>query len=239
MFSLFKKKPTIHFYTVADGLDEVMPPVKASKFMPDWWKKIPKNLKFNEIDYKGTVRNCPALPDLWQEGYVIRLWCDLYINVEEDGNYNWRTPDERFTFEHHDHEQYNKWLPDHAKVKLVLKPDCPWRIKTDPGYSVMQLPLTYDFNPIFETLPGVVWTDTHHQINQQLIFKKAGRHLIQRGTPLAVYIPFKRTKYNMKITNFNEESKKLENIFNTRIRGKFRGAYRERQREMKKCPFHK
>ncbi len=216
-----------------------MPPVKASKFIPDWWKKIPKNLKFNEIDFKGTVRNCPALPDFWQEGYVIRLWCDLYINIEEDGKFNWRTPDERFTFEHHPKEQYAKWLPEHEDVKVVLKPDCPWRIKTDSGYSVMQLPLYYDFNPIFQTLPGVVWTDTHHQINQQLIFKKAGSYLIPRGTPLAVYIPYKRTKYNMKITNFNEESKKLENIFNTRIRGKFKGAYRERQKEMKKCPFHK
>ena len=31
-------------------------------------RRCSKNLKFNEIDYKGTVRNCSCVIDLWQRG---------------------------------------------------------------------------------------------------------------------------------------------------------------------------
>jgi hypothetical protein len=68
----------------------------------------------------------------------------------------------------------------------------------------------YQHNPVFDVLPGTIWSDIHHEINQQMVFKEYGEFTIERGTPLAVYIPYKRTKYNFKITNYTEEAQKWE-----------------------------
>jgi len=244
IFNIFKKKelqPTVQFYTRSDGLEKIVPPVPASKYIPKWWIDIPKNFQENLLykDFKGTIKNCPALPDYWKQGYVLPLWTDLYVKIDKDG-VEWRTPDKKWTFEFHSYEQYIKWLPDNIrdKYKIIIKPNCPWRIKTPPGYSIYQLPMFYQHNPVFDVLPGTIWSDIHHEINQQMVFKEYGEFTIERGTPLAVYIPYKRTKYNFKITNYTEEAQKWEAKNSAMVRTKFRGAYREEQKRISKCPFH-
>ena len=52
------------------------------------------------------------------------------------------------------------------------------------GWSVWQLPMYYDFNPLFEVLPGIIWSDRHHEINQQMLMKRYGEFTIKRGTHL-------------------------------------------------------
>ena len=241
--------PEITFWTAHDGLEQVVPVLPATKIIPDWFKKIPA---YDKIWNLPTIKNCPAVPDLFKNAYVIRMWTDLKLTVTLQNTdiitnklqkvFNYSQPaDNTFVIDTHGDNQFIDALnEDQQKDKVfVWKPICPWFIKTSPGYSVLQLPVIYDYNTDFEVMPGVIDSDHHCQINPQLIQKKYGEIFIERGTPLVMYIPFKRTKYNFKCISETIELKKHRNTNFFQTFTKFpglKGGYKAKQKE---CPVHK
>ena len=200
-----KEKPKIHWWSTIEGVEKVTPVLPAKEFIPDWWKRVQRKID-SKLDDKGTVRNCPSFPEYINQGFVVPLWCDLYLEIGQDN------------------------------TSMVLKPNCPWRVKTPPGWSVWQLPMYYHYNPMFETLPGIIWSDIHHEINQQMLFKRYGEFFIPRGTPLAMYVPFERNKYTYDISGPNSTNAAWSNESFLHVRSKFKGGYKLHQAEVKKCP---
>ena len=165
-----KEKPKIHWWSTIEGLEKVVPVVPAKEYIPNWWKKVERMI--TSLNDKGTVRQCPSFPEYITQGFVVPLWCDLHVNIEHE-KFEWHTPEGMFTFTSHSDAQFRDWAPKHVKdnTSMVLKPNCPWRVKTPPGWSVWQLPMYYEFNPLYEVLPGIIWSDIHHEINQQMLMK--------------------------------------------------------------------
>ena len=238
MFTFWKQKekPKIHWWSVIEGLEKVAPIVPAKEYVPDWWKKVERMID-NKLDNKGTVRNCPSFPEYITQGFVVPLWCDLHLEVHHD-SWKWKSPEKLFTFNNHPGEQFRDWLPKHVQdnTSMVLKPNCPWRVKTPPGWSVWQLPMIYHYNPVFETLPGIIWSDIHHEINQQMLIKQYGEFFIPRGTPLAMYVPYERNKYTYDVSGPNVKNAAWANTAHLHVRSKFKGGYKLHQAEVKKCP---
>ena len=231
-----KEKPKIHWWSVIEGLEKVANIVPAKEYVPDWWKKVERMID-NKLDNKGTVRNCPSFPEYITQGFVVPLWCDLHLEVHHD-SWKWKSPEKLFTFNNHPGEQFRDWLPKHVQdnTSMVLKPNCPWRVKTPPGWSVWQLPMIYHYNPVFETLPGIIWSDIHHEINQQMLIKQYGEFFIPRGTPLAMYVPYERNKYTYDVSGPNVKNAAWANTAHLHVRSKFKGGYKLHQAEVKKCP---
>ena len=231
-----KEKPKIHWWSVIEGLEKVAPIVPAKEYVPDWWKKVERMID-NKLDNNGTVRNCPSFPEYITQGFVVPLWCDLHLEVHHD-SWKWKSPEKLFTFNNHPGEQFRDWLPKHVQdnTSMVLKPNCPWRVKTPPGWSVWQLPMIYHYNPVFETLPGIIWSDIHHEINQQMLIKQYGEFFIPRGTPLAMYVPYERNKYTYDVSGPNVKNAAWANTAHLHVRSKFKGGYKLHQAEVKKCP---
>ena len=238
MFTFWKKKekPVIKWWSVIEGLEKVVPILPAKEVIPDWWTRVERMI--SGLNDKGTVKNCPAIPEYITQGFVVPLWCDLNVKIE-DGKFEWNTPEKAFSFTSHSDSQYRDWLPQHVKdnSSMVLKPACPWRVKTPPGWSVWQLPVHYHFNPIFEVQPGIIWSDIHHEINQQMLMKRYGEFFIPRGTPLAMYVPYERKKYDFTIEGPNAENANWSNQSYMHVRSKFKGGYKLHQAEVKKCPM--
>jgi hypothetical protein len=245
-----KEKPKITWWSTIEGLEKVVPIVPAKEYVPDWWKRVERMID-NRFDQKGTVRNCPSFPEYITQGFVVPLWCDLHVNIQHD-KFEWKTPERMFSFSSHADVQFRDWAPKHVKdnSSMVLKPNCPWRIKTPPGWSVWQLPMFYDFNPLFEVMPGIIWSDIHHEINQQMLMKRYGEFTLKRGTPLAAYVPYKRVKYETDIQGPTIENSSWTNESYLHVRTKFKGGYKLHQADVKtsksksrkkksKCPFHK
>lgn len=232
-----KEKPKVYWWSTIKGIENTTPILPAKEFIPDWWKNV-ERLIDKRYDQKGTVRNCPSFPEYLMQGFVVPLWCDLYLKIEED-KWEWRSSNQIFNFSSHSNEQFKDFLPNHIKNKtsIVLKPDCPWYVKTPPGWSVWQLPMTYHYNPIFETLPGIIWSDIHHEINQQILIQEYGEFMIPRGTPLAMYVPYERNKYTYEVSGPNKQNKNWTNISNAHIYTKFKGGYKLHQKKVKKCPI--
>ena len=244
-----KKEDKIEWWTTIDGLENIVPVQMGTHHLPEWWTKMPmwqdkevqKANQTDNINNKGTVRRCPAIPEFMGMGFVVSLWCDLRVEINEDGSWKWNTPAKQFNFGNHGPSQLTDWLPNHAKPTIIMKPDCPWRVRTPKGISMLQLPMFWHFNPNFTVAPGVIWTDIHHEINQQMMFHKKGVINIQRGTPLAQYIPIRRETIPHTVTNETPELRNAANTSFYHVRTKFSGGYpQHRKEEIKKgeCPYH-
>jgi hypothetical protein len=252
LISSFKKdKPNITWFTDVPGLQDVMPIIPAKQHMPEWYKQLERKrpdrnpLTTDKVN-KGTIRHCPAIPEYLSMGYVVPLWCDVWIYSDEK-TWKYKIPTERFKFTNHGNHQYKDLIPEHAKdFAFIFKPNCPWYVKTSPGWSVLQLPVYYDFNQDFHTLPGVIRSDIHNQINQQMVIKRYGEVNLKRGTPIAQYIPIKREFIKDFIT-YTTPSHKPELYYGVEsqrlnVQSKWFGGYnwlKTQKKDEKKCPFHK
>jgi hypothetical protein len=233
------------WWSVVEGLEKVAPilPSKDAP-LPSYWKDIPRYASDGPFD-KGTIKACPALPDLFEAGYVVPLWSDTHFVFEPDESgatkYTVTVSDTRFSFTHHQDDQFRNFLPSRVKneVKMVLKANCPWRVKTPTGYSMLQIPMSYHFDPLFEVLSGVIWTDIHHEINQQMMVKSHGEFILKRGHPLAMYVPYRREDFDFEVQGPNSTNQSWDTEARTHLWTKFRSGYRLHQSVVKrKCPFH-
>lgn len=227
MFDLFKKDNSkVTFFTEVEGLIESSPIVPLINHIPQWFKSVKPDLDATS----STVKRCPSFIEFFKKGYVVNMWCDLYLNIQntKDGiRFEWQTPDEQFKFDTHGHEQFLEHTPIHIqeKIKFILKPVCPWNVKTEKGYSLYQFPMYYSYNPIFEVLPGIIQSDIYHTINQQMCIMQEGEYIIEKGTPLAAYVPFKREEFNLEMKMIDDSLKKQLTIEKRFIKSKFKNRF--------------
>ena len=225
----------IEFISLIDGLESIEEcrPKPAKNFIPEWFRDIPSS----EPD---TVKVCPSFPDYFSMGYVVPMWTDVKLASNEfpGVDWNWQTPDKTFIIESHGNRQFIDYVkPSFNGVdgQFVFKAICPWRIITPPGWSVLQLPMFYHFNKEFSVLPGILDTDIYHEINQQILYHGCGKEIqIKRGTPLALYVPFKRDQIHLdsEIRFANDEDMKKINGSALNLKTMFRpGIYRKMQRD--------
>jgi hypothetical protein len=96
----------------------------------------------------------------------------------------------------------------------------------------------YHFEKGFSILPGILDTDIHHEINQQVLYHGDGENVtIKAGDPFALYIPFERkSKLGLEIRYQTEEDKHLFKSNHLDLNKHFRpnGAYRSFQRRRDK-----
>jgi hypothetical protein len=239
MFKNKTRKPLIQFVSNIPGLDEIeeCKPKPTNKYIPQWWKDMPLDAfhQSHIVPAMETVKGCPSFPDFFSQGFVIPAWCDILLNYDKKTE-QWSTRSGRkdgsnqFMVESHPKEQFlrfadAKFMGD--KQYFIFKFVCPWQVITPKGYSVLQLPMFYHYSNEFTVMPGIIDTSVHHEINQQVAFTSDKNEIfIPRGTPIAQYIPFKNTKYNIKIRSATEQDKKLFAKSHQKLIGKFTNGYR-------------
>lgn len=227
-------KPKITFSTQERLLGVIPHPQRAMKFMPDWLKALPRDVKGGR-----TVKTCVPVLDAVSNGYVIPLWADLKVSVtSQSGEFILnvefplsitRSADEGMVG-HHDWEQVGDACPlkDMSLHKTPLKLTNPWDIKTSDGYSVLIKTPAYNDHHL-HILEGVVDTDTFNVgINFPFIWtgSEVGEWLIPKGTPLAQVIPFKRIQPDLVVRATDEKTREIQMLqltseFNDRYRYMF------------------
>jgi hypothetical protein len=232
---IFNKKDKIQFISTVEGLESIdyLLPKPAKNFIPQWFKDIPST-------QPSTVKICPSFPDFFSQGYIIPMWSDVKLALDGE-NWSWISPNEQHQWSSHSNNQfldYTKASFNGVEAQFVFKAICPWRIITPPGWSVLQLPLFYHFNQEWSVLPGVIDTDIHTEINQQVLYHGNRKQIqINAGDPFVLYIPFKRSdKLKSVIRYQTEEDRKLFAKQNIAFKNLFSpdGWYRKMQRERDK-----
>ena len=237
MFWKKKKNNEIVFCSIIKGLPDIVPIREFKYFIPEWFKKTPAfPAGSNELTSMPTVKRCPGFIDFFKMGYVLPAWCDFHLEITEDGATP-LTPGDAFPVNYHPPHQFIDYLPEHAKknVKLVFKPNNPWRAKTPKGVKMLQLPMSYHFNPDFYVLTGVLDTYIEHQFNPQIIFNRTGEFLIKRGTPLAMYIPIRTEEFDLVVREktkddddaFGKQDYATGSVFNSKL---------QKYKKILKCP---
>ena len=120
MLGSFKKTPKIEFFTNIDMLPEVIPVEHGAKAMPSWWKQTPAAAPNTDPRTEpGTVKVCPAFPDLFSASYIVPLWCDLIFDYN-NGEPRARTsaPD-LFSVSFHSAGQFLDHAPSSVRTSTV------------------------------------------------------------------------------------------------------------------------
>lgn len=187
-------------------------PKPAKNFIPKWFREVPR---IDANSGGATVKVCPSFPDYFSLGYVLPMWSECRLKYDETSDkWQWRTPSTMFNWKTHHPEQFLKYVSasfSGVKGDFLFKAICPWRIITPPGWSVLQLPLFYHFNREWSVLPGVIDTDIHNEINQQVLYHGGGQVIsIKQGDPFVLYVPFQRSaKLEMEVSYQTEEQKAM------------------------------
>jgi hypothetical protein len=173
-------------------------PKPSSRFTPNWWKNTDTNTTsvFQDgIDF-GNVKNCPSFADYFSQGYCIPMWEDSVISFnKQTQQWFWRAAN-KGKWEYHTPEQFVNIAEPvilNKRGYAVFKAVSPWQVFTPVGYSVLAMPMFYQFNTDFTALPGVLHSDVRHSLNIQILFHSDKETVyIKKGTPLVQYMPFRR-----------------------------------------------
>jgi hypothetical protein len=202
-----KERPVIKFVSTVPGLEKIkdIQPVPAKEFYPKWWKDVPFHDKKSDV---YTVKSCPAMPDYFSQGFILPMWADTKLEYDPQTTvYRWDTarPGLPYKWDIHPNSQFIDHVDEvshqGSKGNFIFKAESPWKVITPKGYSLLQLPVFYHFNNQFSVLPGILRSDIHHEISQQVLVHGQGKVSIEipRGTPLVHYIPIKREEFDLDI----------------------------------------
>ena len=229
MLNPFKKPetgPEIKFLATPQLLNSIDKPCDAVKALPTWFKSL-KPFR-NSHPSSGTVKTCVPFLDASRMGYIIPLWCDVYVRASE-GSLNVEFPEgfpQSTTLGRHDPEQiYGHPLMNKPYGDVPLKWINPWLIETTEGYSCLITSPLNHLETRFKILDGVVDTDTYYnQINFPFLWTAGdGEFLLKKGTPLAHVIPFKREEFKSSTGEIDAEK---QGVSVAKIHTKLRHSYK-------------
>lgn len=220
--------PKITFEAPASLLDVLPKPRPASKFIPDWYKKMPKHCKaenvpptlqnefLDDLVGVGTMKSCLPARDYLTGGYIIPSWSDyMFIKDKQEGFINVGMPlqpeDDVANYvgcgTHGEEQVRGSWIADLCDVEgKILKLESPWQIKTPKGYSTLFFSPHYHKCDV-KIFPAIVDTDMHHEVNFpfELVNPDKRTHL-KYGDPVIQALPFKRDDWESEIKERDEKA---------------------------------
>lgn len=241
MFNFFKKKKKIEFYTSMPELLEASSvlPGPAREDLISIMKKS-KNYSVKTSSLKEVnIKNCPGIIQYMKNGYVVRAWQDILIESTSDGeSFFYETPTSRKVsrisdlprdilegepeIANFEEEVFFDYFPRKNTLKQVLKINTPWYVKLPPGYGALVLPVWYDNEERFSTIPGILETDYLEKLNIQVYWHALGtQEIIKAGTPLAKIIPIKLDSWDLEVRAMNKYDYKKLSVFGTIYRSSF------------------
>jgi hypothetical protein len=203
MIFLFKKKEIfIDAFTTHKEVHDFFPIDHAVKFMPDWWKKIPKNQE-TENSFVGStpsmsMRHCSGIIDYYRNGFIMPLWSDIKLKIGFD-SVTYQFAADHHKIESHGEKQHNNSFQNYHHIKFC----CPWHLKTKSDVQFLCTMPTWNLRQFWDKiqiLPGVMDFKFNSGLNVNTFFKKDDYSvLLEAGTPLYYISPL--TDKQIKIKN--------------------------------------
>jgi hypothetical protein len=196
-----------------DGDTEVIfsKPIPATKAIPDWYKNLSKYVKggkksehYPDATSNGTVKMCNPFLDSLMTGYIITLNTDVQVTqVDGHPSFVWKVGR---PLSMHSVEQVAKEQAGDRGGKEPFKFNNEWVMKTPKGYSTL---FTHPLNRTdlpFQTLSGVVETDTYDlPVHFPFILDKGFEGILEKGTPIAQAIPIKRESWKSSSSSYSKK----------------------------------
>jgi hypothetical protein len=215
----------------------------ARKFIPEWWKKLPKHHP-NHVHPYATMKTCPGFVDLFQKGIILPLWSDLSIILGETGTnvLGCQFVDEASEIVVHDVEQRGSYLPENKYQHIKLR--SPWVLQTkkDLDWSAHGISWCHDDPFLMLFSEGIVNFKWQPGTNVNFFLKRELERrniLINAGQPLLQFIPL--TEKKIVLHHQLVDEKEVVKITSGLKYPKFVNGYslgkKILQQKESKCPF--
>jgi hypothetical protein len=178
-------------------------PVPAIEYLPEWFKEMRsyapsekdpngKKIIIENYESNATAKKCVPMRDSISAGYIVPLWTDVQVKQTDNGPLiTWRVKNDVFQL----HGNYGSRLVevppgyDNYVFKYITK----FRIETPKGYSVLVKPPAGHEQLTFRPISAIIDSDKSViDTNFPVWIKKDFEGIIEKGTPIAQVIPFKR-----------------------------------------------
>lgn len=224
---MFKARDvTVEFFANQTQIDAFPHPRPARKFIPKYFASLKPQSEPHPKS--GTVKRCVPFLDALTHGYIIPLWCDVYVRAN-NGDLTIEFPENlpmQSSLSPHGYAQIkNHPLSSEPYGNIPVKWHNPWGVKTPKGWSCLFTSPLNHLETRFKILDGIVDTDTYYnQVNFPFIWTGGdGEFVIQAGTPLVQVIPFKRTETKCVIVQQDEDKRASVNAkLGTALRNGYR-----------------
>ncbi|MGL4636325.1 MAG: DUF6065 family protein [Beijerinckiaceae bacterium] len=192
----FAKKPTplITFRCAPEDEGIIAPPVAAKTVLPDWFRKLPPSdpERVSATDNGLTIKRCMPFLDAMTTGWILPVAATVRLEISDGGrtvNAGWEF-DKVMVSNHHPYQIAGNPHEPRPPCKLHNY----WTIATPPGWSCLFVSPLNRNQPVIELLAGVVDTDSYQSLIHFPFIPKAedGVYTLEKGTPLAQVIPFRR-----------------------------------------------
>jgi|DEB0MinimDraft_6_1074348.scaffolds.fasta_scaffold08476_5 hypothetical protein len=211
-------KNKINFYTTIKGVDNIYPIIPIKKYIPEWLKKSKST--FNKHSH---VLKCPGIKDSLKYGWLIRLWQDIKLDIDENGKYNWSSPSDmaklsnnlnesQFAF-HDENAFYNhteKWPKD--SFTKIVKINIPYVVEVPKGYLLYQVHPFYLDENRFTSLPGA-YNPAYGMARLQvpmIAHISKGSLLLEAGTIVAQLFLVKEEEFEYEILHLEDDKDALK-----------------------------
>lgn len=213
-----------------EGLLGVLPePIQAIKKAPHYYRSIKPQTDVSPSS--GTVKRCVPFLDALSAGYIIPLWCDVFVSAH-NGEMKVEFPNSlpmAKSLETHGYQQApGHPLSETPYGKTFMKFINPWVVETDPGYSCLFTSPLNHMETRLKILDGVVDTDTYYNnINFPFLWTGGdGDFVIDKGTPLVQVIPFKREEFSLSVSAVDAAKRgKVQATIGTHLKNGYRKNY--------------
>lgn len=213
LFFLKKKSSVVTLITTDEAVFKYSRPERAAKFIPQWFKTLPKNLYIDDqLDPKNTLRSCPGFIDLYKEGFIVPSWSEFNLELGSD-YYRFAFADKKSSIASHNINQLRNspFSETHIIGKLVN----PWWIKANKQTKLLFTAPTWNNFGADDlcVVPGVMnLHDFFIGLNINMLFKKqpeAKVYSISFGQPLCHIIPLSENPVELRyeLVTENELSK--------------------------------
>jgi hypothetical protein len=219
MFLIKPSTITVDFFTAEQEVDGLTAPDMAVKFIPSWWRKLPKVEDRNSL----SLRKCPGFVDYFRHSIMFPLWCELEVVVGNENNaeylYGYQYADRKSIIEEHAESQRTGYLPQEKYQHLKLLN--PWKAKTkhDVNWACSQPTWCFDKPEELIVPPGIFNFKHGHEMNINLFATRHATELrkiiIKAGQPMAAVTPMSDKKVVIKRHKVSPQE--FEMISKTRV----------------------
>lgn len=187
-----------YFYEVA------VRPAPSQHFQPEWFRKMEAyhggKLRVTNGESNATAKKCTPMLDAISGGYTVPLWTDVIVSQNDENcpHIDWRVS--RPPFELHGPSS-REIPPPPGYDNVVFKYGTFFKVETPPGYSIMVMPPAGHYDLPFHAIPAIIDTDQVSIDTNFPVWVKTGfEGIVEKGTPVAQVIPFKRENWESKFS---------------------------------------
>lgn len=199
----FKRKPIVlDCFTDNSSAFAYAKPNQAIKFVPEWWKNIPK-INQEEFNPPATMKQCAGFIDYFKTGYALPLWSDLDVKIGPKGtdSYAWQFADQKSSIQSHSFQQMGNFLSNEESVHLKLVN--PWVFSCNEDIRWLWTSFAWHDlkNPNINVLSGVLSFKYQNGAHINMLLNRTNAEQMihfRLGLPLAHMVPLTEKKTSIK-----------------------------------------